>query len=157
MNSIKKIIAAFAAAVMALSVLAGCGANNKSDDSKKADTKATTEAATEKSAETDEKDIDADDTDITGEYSFVSMKADGESLTAGDLANYGMDSSSFALKLNTDGTFVMTVMDESQEGEWTQDGDTVTLTAEGEDVTGTVDGGTITLEDDDVSIVFEKK
>lgn len=64
----------------------------------------------------------------------------------------------FSLELKEDGKASMSMMGESMgDGEWKQDGSTVTLTFEGESAQAEYKNGKITLEMDGDKVIFEKK
>ena len=133
MKSIKKIIAAGAAAIMALSMLAGCGGS--------------------KGGKTEEK---AKAADVTGSYSIVSIAEGDEKYTANDLEKLGLKSGDFSLEIKDGGTFTMTSMGDETKGEWKMDGNKLTMTVDGESVDAAVDGNKLTISEDGLSMVFEK-
>ena len=106
----------------------------------------------------------------TGKYALVSM-VDSEGndwleMLASMAAMFGeedesFDFSSLYLELKDGGKFVMSMMDEVQEGTYRINGKNITLTAEGEDISGTINGKKISLsaeeEGQSMTMVFEKK
>jgi hypothetical protein len=101
-----------------------------------------------------------------GTYHLTEITEAGTTMTIDELnelaSQFGMDEFDIVLELVDDGSFTLsdpsglTGMEDVQ-GTWTEDGGTLTLTAEDSDVTGTLDGGTITLSDDSgMSMSFAK-
>lgn len=86
------------------------------------------------------------------------MEADGEMINIAEYeAMLGMKLD-FSLELKEDGKASMSMMGESMgDGEWKQDGSTVTLTFEGESAQAEYKNGKITLEMDGDKVIFEKK
>lgn len=61
------------------------------------------------------------------------------------------------ITLNKDGTVVLSSEGESENGTWTQNGDTLTLSSdEGEDMDLTVDGNNLIMEQSGVTVTFSK-
>ena len=86
------------------------------------------------------------------------MEVDGEMSNIAEYeAMLGMKRD-FSLELKEDGKASMSMMGESMgDGEWKQDGSTVTLTFEGESAQAEYKNGKITLEMDGDKVIFEKK
>ena len=95
---------------------------------------------------------------VAGSYKATQMEADGEMINIAEYeAMLGMKLD-FSLELKEDGKASMSMMGESRgDGEWKQDGSTVTLTFEGESAQAEYKNGKITLEMDGDKVIFEKK
>lgn len=96
---------------------------------------------------------------LSGKYYFVSMTADGETVTVEDMTAFGVNPDDLYLEFQAGGNFriVLSGISVTQTGTFTVDGKTVTLTVEGDSLIGTIDGNRVTLENDGETMVFEKK
>ncbi len=62
----------------------------------------------------------------------------------------------WTITLDKDGTVSMTMMGESTEGTWTQDGNTVTITIDDEPMDFAYDNGKLSVTAEGVSVVFQR-
>ena len=97
-----------------------------------------------------------DDTGLTGKYYLSSVTEGGETMDAATLAEHGLDISGFHIEFIDNSKFRMVTFDESEDGTYTLDGKSLTLSADGETITATIDNNTITLDIDGTVMVFEK-
>ena len=95
----------------------------------------------------------AEGEDVAGVWYIQSMTQDGTEMDASVLVSMGMN---MVLTLNEDGTAVMDMMGEVQEGTWSIDGTAGTI-AFGTEVPFTVENDTLVLAQDAYSMVFGKE
>jgi hypothetical protein len=96
---------------------------------------------------------------ISGRYDFVSMQAETVTITAEEMATYGMDPKDTFIEFK-DGDFSLSMLGVNVEGTYTQSGNTITLSLEGDTITGKLDGKTLTIDFGDyydATMVFEQK
>ena len=93
---------------------------------------------------------------LIGTYSLKSIEASGITVDVAEAADLFGGEFSMTLELKDGGKFSLSANmlgeSETTEGEWSEDGNTVTLTAEGENISATVDGSTMKL---DLSAAYE--
>ena len=140
MKKTNKIIAIFAAAVMSLTLMAGCGENNGNNGG---NSSASAPAAT------------AEPVTAVGKWTFTVMEHDGERITSEEL---GIPMS---MDIREDGT--MTLSGLSSYGDmvdiettWTQDNDKVFIVMDGQAVEHELDGDTLIERNDDSVLIFER-
>ena len=102
----------------------------------------------------------ADSDSIAGTWEITAGKEDGASLTREEtIEALGAD---MRLEIRADGTFTAVAMADgketnSTEGEWSQEGNSFILLANGETETFELSGSTLIAEDGGVTLMFEKK
>ena len=65
---------------------------------------------------------------------------------------YSMPGMGFEFDLNADGTAFLSFLDQQETGTWTQDGDKISITADGDTITGKVSDGQLVLESSDAGL-----
>ena len=85
---------------------------------------------------------------ISGMGMDLDIEAFGEQMGVSDMK--------MELELKEDGTAVFDSGEETEEGSWKLEGNAFTLAVGDEAMTGTLEDGKLTLEEDGMSIVFEK-
>ncbi|MBO4897627.1 MAG: hypothetical protein J5590_04960 [Clostridia bacterium] len=154
MKELKKLLCGLVAAMM-IFTLAACG--EKAEETKEeAKTEETAPTATEAPAE------EEDDADVAGSYVAVDATMGEEEMSEEEAAMLKEMLSSFTLELKDDNTALMNLgEDEPEELEYTVEGDTITLTAEGESLSGTIEDGKIVLDfspvEEGMTVTFEKE
>lgn len=131
MKKTNKIIAMFAAMVMVLSLMVGCGGNanvNMTGNSNDG---------------------------VLGTWKCVSFTMAG---TTTDMAEAGVNET---IEFKPDGTTLILVtrdggMEMKQEGTWEQDGNNITLLTYGIEEEGTLDGDTLTIETNGMTMLFTR-
>lgn len=140
-----KVIALLAAAVMSLSLMAGCGESNTPAEP---ETAAVTEATAEPEA-----------VGAAGTWNGISMSIGDETMVFAEVGG------TLTLELDEDGTAEMTMAAEgdsnSVSGTWEQDGDDLSLVIDGDPATAVIDGDTLILDasansDGSALMVFER-
>lgn len=132
MKSVAKALGLGAAALMVVAGLAGCGGSGAGKS-------------------------DASVPNCEGNWILHSMDAEGETVTAEDLEELGLDlSTSFAMNLAADGVATVTVFEVPTEGEWVQDGATCVITVEGDTVNAPIVDGLLVFEEDGAKIQFQR-
>ncbi|MFR1476958.1 MAG: lipocalin family protein [Hydrogeniiclostridium mannosilyticum] len=97
---------------------------------------------------------------MAGTWEITAGKEDGASLTREEtIEALGAD---MRLEIRADGTFTAVAMADgketnSTEGEWSQEGNSFILLANGEAETFELSGSTLIAEDGGVTLIFEKK
>ena len=130
MKKMNRVIAAFAAMIMVLTLAAGCGSNNG-----------------------------AQQNSVVGKWTVVSAELQGEEF---DPRTSGM---AVGMEFKDDGSVALEVTssmfpDASEQnfsGTWTQDGDSVTVTANDSSVDGKIEGETLTFTDGNTKLILEKE
>ena len=132
MKKTNKVIAVLAAMIMALALVAGCG--NKAADEPKVESVAgkwTVVSATLQSEEFDPQTL--------GLTIGVEFKDDG------------------TVSLEATSSMFTDATEQDLSGTWTQDGDTVTITANDEPLDGKLEDGKLTFSDENTSMVLERE
>jgi hypothetical protein len=97
---------------------------------------------------------------LEGTYDLESVTSDGDTVTAQDLRDLGMEPSEFLTITFSGNDFTMIAMGESLDGSYKLSNGTISMTADGDGpfgaLKGTVSGDTITIELDGDVIVFKK-
>ena len=91
---------------------------------------------------------------LSGKYDLVSMTSEGETLDAVQLKDFGIEG---YFEFLDGGKVKVEAFGETSEGTFTVSGTNVTITIDGEPASGTISGNRITIEDDDLTMVIEKK
>jgi len=98
--------------------------------------------------------------EYAGTYKFYSMEYAGETMTAADLEDLGMDPDSFdfSITLEANGDFTMSAMGESVEGTYKVSGTKITFNADGfsGDESYELDGDYLTIEYEGDSVTFKR-
>ena len=97
-----------------------------------------------------------EDAGLTGTYRLTEVTEGGETLDASLLLEFGLDISEFYVEFLDNSRFRMVTFDESEEGTYKLDGNTLTLSADGETIPATINNNAITIELDETIMVFEK-
>lgn len=84
----------------------------------------------------------------------VSEESTGLEITGDQLTALGMEN--FTIELKKDGSLVATIGTETEEGTYTVEGTTATLTVDGSSLTGELKDNQITIADSGAKIVLEK-
>lgn len=85
----------------------------------------------------------------SGKYNLSKMDAEGFSMDADMLKEYGME---ITIEFNSDGTGTLTMMDDEEDFEWKDN----KIIADGEEMTFKLSGSTLTIESEEGTMVFEK-
>ncbi len=94
--------------------------------------------------------------EAAGKYTLTKMEEDGEDYTA-MLGLLGMDAKDLYIELKDDGTFVMSIMDKTQEGTGEPSSNGVMLTAEGESHEVPLNGNVLRIEEGTSVMEFTKE
>ena len=100
----------------------------------------------------DEDEEEEEEDSIAGTYVLDSMEADGEEISAEDMADIGFDPETCYIVLEKDGTGTFALAGDTAEIEW----DDETLTAEGDSIEYTIKGDKLTIEIDYYKMTFKK-
>lgn len=98
--------------------------------------------------------------DIAGTWEATAVELDGERFSGEEMQDTlggGM-----RLEINADGTFDAVLLEDGEEvdtsaGEWTQNGDEISMDADGDVEIFTLSGDTLVSESDGMTLIFEKK
>lgn len=93
---------------------------------------------------------------LKGKYTIVSMTSGAVTMDETAIRNNGGNPDELYIEFDGD-TFKMVAFGTTTEGTYKKEGDKLTLTAEGEDLAATVDGKQIKIEEESMSMTFEKK
>lgn len=99
--------------------------------------------------------------DIAGTWEITAVEQDGERLSDAEIQD-ALGGSGMRLEINADGTFDAVLLEDGEEvdtsaGEWTQNGDEISMDADGDVEIFTLSGDTLVSESDDMTLIFEKK
>lgn len=92
---------------------------------------------------------------LSGKYELVSVKAQGVEMAGDGLKTAGMDG--MYIEFVDGSKFKMTMMGETAEGTYELEGKTLKMTVDGDTAEATIDGKKITMDQEGVSMTFEKK
>ncbi len=91
-----------------------------------------------------------------GEWDLVAMSAQGQSVSAEELAEFEDMGLRIYLQVEEDGSAVLSFFGEDEEGTWVGTAGGCTLTMSDESVTAQVVDGLLTIEQDGAEITFSK-
>lgn len=99
--------------------------------------------------------------DIAGTWEITAVEQDGERLSDAEIQD-ALGGSGMRLEINADGTFDAVLLEDGEEvdtsaGEWTQNGDEISMDADGDVEIFTLSGDTLVSESDGMTLIFEKK
>lgn len=103
----------------------------------------------------------ANATDIAGTWEITAVEQDGERLSDAEIQD-ALGGSGMRLEINADGTFDAVLLEDGEEvdtsaGEWTQNGDEISMDADGDVEIFILSGDTLVSESDGMTLIFEKK
>lgn len=99
--------------------------------------------------------------DIAGTWEITAVEQDGERLSDAEIQD-ALGGSGMRLEINADGTFDAVLLEDGEEvdtsaGEWTQNGDEISMDADGDVEIFTLSGDTLVSESDGMTLIFKKK
>ena len=93
---------------------------------------------------------------LSGRYNVVAVTEGGETMTADQFVEFGLDLDEFYLEFIDNSNVRFMIFGEVEEGTYQLTGNSVAITIDGETERAVIDGNKITLAADGTEMVFEK-